>query len=265
MARVTRCGQIGQSATAARCVRSGSAGSARPREHDVNARDRWHASQGAPSRQGRGGRSDAPRAQLSNLKPGAAAQGPQARRPRHGLRQGPLLRPRHQGPEVARRARTRCAPASRAARCRSTCASRSCAATRRRDAMPIGPFRTSTQPVNLRDLEPLRGRRRGDAGDADGEGPDQNDAQGRQDARHRRADEEAHRSPCTASRRPRGRRSRRPAAPSRCCGEPRVREGRSAVEGGRRRPTRPRRPTRARGTAAAEAAEPAEAATESEE
>ena len=32
----------------------------------------------------------------------AGAQGPQARRPRPRLRQGPLLRPRHQGPEVAR-------------------------------------------------------------------------------------------------------------------------------------------------------------------
>ena len=50
-------------------------------------------------------------------------------------------------------ARTPCAPASRAARCRSRCAPRSCAATPPRDAMPIGPFRTYTQPVNIRDLD----------------------------------------------------------------------------------------------------------------
>ena len=90
---------------------------------------------------------------LHSLSAGAAAEGSQARRPRHGLRQGPLLRPRDQGPEVALRARTRCRPASRAARCRSTCGCPKLRGNTSADAMPIGPFRTSTQPVNLRDLE----------------------------------------------------------------------------------------------------------------
>ena len=75
----------------------------------------------------------------------------------------------HQGPEVARRARTRCAPASRAVRCRSTCASASSAASTSKDAMPIGPFRTHTQGVNVRDLERVfdagaRGHARGAEG-----------------------------------------------------------------------------------------------------
>ncbi len=60
------------------------------------------------------------------------------------------------------------------------------------DAMPVGPFRTYTQPVNLRDLEA-----RFDAGEevtpgvAEGEGPDPDAPQGREAARRRRADEEA--------------------------------------------------------------------------
>ena len=51
--------------------------------------------------QGRGASSVADELNLSNLQAGAAAQGSQARRPRPRLRQGPLLRPRDQGPEVA--------------------------------------------------------------------------------------------------------------------------------------------------------------------
>ena len=43
------------------------------------------------------------RAQPLEPEAGAGAQGSQARRPRPGLRQGPLLGPRDQGPEVARR------------------------------------------------------------------------------------------------------------------------------------------------------------------
>ena len=60
------------------------------------------------------------------------------------------------------------------------------------DAMPIGPFRTYSQPVNLRDLEDaLRGRRGGDARGAEGGGADRVAPQGRQDPRPGRADEEA--------------------------------------------------------------------------
>ena len=53
-------------------------------------------SKGRTRRHGRGAQSPQPL-------PGAAAEGSQARRPRHGLRQGPVLRPRDQGPEVALR------------------------------------------------------------------------------------------------------------------------------------------------------------------
>ena len=62
------------------------------------------------------------------------------------------------------------------------------------DAMPIGPFRTYTparQPARPRGA--LRRRRRGDARGAARAGPDQAHAQGREDPRQRRADEEAHR------------------------------------------------------------------------
>ena len=44
-----------------------------------------------------------------------------------------------------------------------------------KDAMPIGPFRTYTQPVNVRDLDALRGRRGGHARGAEGEAPDPHD------------------------------------------------------------------------------------------
>ena len=60
-----------------------------------------------------------------------------------------------------------------------------------KDAMPVGPFRTYTQPVNIRDLDALRGRRGGHARDAEGEGSDPLGPQGREAARRRRADEEA--------------------------------------------------------------------------
>ena len=60
------------------------------------------------------------------------------------------------------------------------------------DAMPIGPFRTYTQPVNLRDLEArFEVGRRGHAGVAEGEGPHPLDPQGREAPRRRRPDEEA--------------------------------------------------------------------------
>ena len=62
---------------------------------------------------------------------------------------------------------------------------RSCAATRPRDAMPIGPFRTYTQPVNLRDLDRFDDGDEVNVGDAEGERPDPLDPQGREAARHR--------------------------------------------------------------------------------
>ena len=37
-----------------------------------------------------------------------------------------------------------------------------------KDAMPIGPFRTYTQPVNIRDLERFEAGDGGDARDAEG-------------------------------------------------------------------------------------------------
>ena len=62
-----------------------------------------------------------------------------------------------------------------------------------KDAMPVGPFRTSTVPVNVRDLDPLRCGRRGHAGDARREGPDQEHEDGHQAARRRRGHAEADR------------------------------------------------------------------------
>ena len=77
-----------------------------------------------------------------------------------GSGKGRYSRARHQGPEVALRLAQDAAPGSRAARCRSTCGSPKLRGNTSADAMPIGPFRTYSQPVNLRDLEA-----RFDAGD----------------------------------------------------------------------------------------------------
>ena len=114
------------------------------------------------------------------------------------------------------------------------------------DAMPIGPFRTSTQPVNLRDLEA-----RFEAG-----------AEVTPDAlvtarliKNTKIDIKILGSgeltkklsvTRTASRRPRGRRSRPPAAPSAGCAASPSRRSRSASKAKRRssttRPTRSRSP-----------------------
>ena len=60
------------------------------------------------------------------------------------------------------------------------------------DAMPIGPFRTYSQPINLRDLDRVFARRRHrQHRGARREGPAQEHEGRRQDPRHRRADEEA--------------------------------------------------------------------------
>ena len=72
-------------------------------EHEESPQLAGYAAEGPPPREGRA--SDCSRwpseLNLSNLKPAQARERPQARRPRPGLRQGPLLRPRDQGPEVA--------------------------------------------------------------------------------------------------------------------------------------------------------------------
>ena len=122
--------------------------------------------------------------------PGAAAPGSQARRPRPRLRQGALLGARHQGPEVARRLaqdarRLRGRPD--AARDAHPEAARQHLA--RRDAgRPVShllPAREHPRP------RPLRGGRGGHARDAEGEGSDPLDPQGREAARRRRADQDA--------------------------------------------------------------------------
>ena len=86
-----------------------------------------------------------------------------------------------------------------------------------KDAMPIGPFRTHTQGVNVRDLERVfDAGQRGDAGVAEGDAPDPIDSHRREDPRRGRADEEAHRLCARLLARPRARRSRAPAGRRRC-------------------------------------------------
>ena len=103
--------------------------------------------------------------QAQSLEPeaGAGAQGPQARRPRPRLRQGPLLRPRDQGPEVA----LGLAQDARRLRGRPDA-----------DRHALGKLRGNTRRTRCRsgrsalyaagqrrDLDALRRRRRGDARD----------------------------------------------------------------------------------------------------
>ena len=119
-----------------------------------------------------------------------AAQDSQARRPRPGLGQGPLLRPRDQGPEVARRL----APDARGIRGRPDAARDAPPEAARqhlarRDAdRPVPHLLPAGEPPRPR---PLRGRGGGHARDAEGEGPDPLDPQGREAPRRRRAHEEA--------------------------------------------------------------------------
>ncbi len=111
-----------------------------------------------------------------------------------------------------------------------------------KDAMPVGPFRTYTQPVNVRDLEA-----RFEAGEEvtpetlEGEAADPLAAQGREDARGRRADEEARDHRRTAPPRPRGRRSRPPGGTLTLLKEPKPRKPKkpssAAPRGARRRRT----------------------------
>ena len=189
------------SATAARCARSASARSARSAEqeegpvlagmlrkvrHLVKVEEASYMAEKQLNLS-----ISSPRRRASTASASAAASAP-------ARAATPAAASRARSPA---RARTRCAPASRAARCRSTCASASCAATTSKDAMPVGPFRTYTQPVNVRDLD------RFDAGaEVTPESlvekrPDQEHEDRREAPRRRRGLEEAHRPRARASRR----------------------------------------------------------------
>ena len=139
----------------------------------------------------------------------------QAHRPRRGLRH------RQDLAAAARRATAR-APAasrrsaSRAARCRSTCGMRKLRGPHMKKSMPFEPFRTHTQPVNLRDLEArFDDGADGHPADAEGERPGHAQRRAGQDPRPGRDLQEARPCPPTASPPPRARRSRPPAAPAR--------------------------------------------------
>ena len=121
-------------------------------EHDDTPGPRRHASQGAPSREGRGAELMAGDLNLSNLQPaqarkdrkrvgrglgsgkgrysGRGIKGQKSRAGSHAMRAG------FEGGQMPLYMRT--------AKLRGNTSA---------DAMPIGPFRTYTQPVNLRDLE----------------------------------------------------------------------------------------------------------------
>jgi ribosomal protein L15 len=89
---------------------------------------------------------------LSNLQPAQPREARKRVGPRHGLGQGPVLRRGIKGQKsragshaIARRLRGRQMPLSmRLPKLRGNTS---------KDAMPVGPFRTYTQPVNLRDLD----------------------------------------------------------------------------------------------------------------
>ena len=130
---------------------------------------------------------------LSNLTPAQPREDPEARRARSRLGQGPLLRPWHQGPEVAlglaqdaRGLRGRPDEHLHAARQAPRCHVEGRDADR---AVPhLHAARQHPRP------RPVRRRRRGDARDARREAPDQEHAHRCEAARRRRADEEAHRA-----------------------------------------------------------------------
>jgi small subunit ribosomal protein S5 len=85
---------------------------------------------------------------LSNLRPAQARKD----RKRVGRGQGSGRAATRAAGSRARsraQARTRCARASRAGRCRSTCGMGKEPGSTSKDAMPIGPFRTYSQPVNV--------------------------------------------------------------------------------------------------------------------
>src|SRR5205814_2333198 len=131
------------------------------------------------------------RAEPSHAPARPAARGSQARRPRPGLRQGPLLRPRDQGPEVA----LGLAHDARRLRGRPDADLHAHPEGARRDLegrdadRPVPHVHAAGQPEGARGA--LRRGRRGHPRGARREGPDQEHEEGRQDPRQRRADEEA--------------------------------------------------------------------------
>ena len=156
--------QIGQSERHRGTLRALGLGKiGRSREHEREPGARRHAPQGPPPREGGRGLAWPRAAEPLESPAGAGAGGPQARRPRPGLRQGPLLPAAASRARSRARARTRCAPASRAARCRSTCASASCAARRRRTRCRSGrsaPRRSrSTSATSTASTPATRSRR----------------------------------------------------------------------------------------------------------
>ena len=88
---------------------------------------------------------------LHSLKPAQPAQGPQAHRSRAGLGQGPLLGRGIKGQKAARPHKM--APGFEGGQMPIDMRLPKLRGATSADAMPIGPFRTYSQPVNLRDLE----------------------------------------------------------------------------------------------------------------
>ena len=83
----------------------------------------------------------------------------QARRPRPGHRHRQDVRAAGRRARSRARARTRCAPASPAARMPITMQHGKQRGSHKKMSMPMGPFRTFTQGVNVRDLAPRASRR----------------------------------------------------------------------------------------------------------
>ena len=189
-----------------------------------------------------------PRAQSLVAQASPEARRPQARRPRHGLGQGPLCGTRPQGPEVA----LGLAHDARRLRGRSDAALHAARQAARRDVEGRDADRAVPHPTPRRQRPRprarVRRRQRGDAGVAEGDAPDPLAPHRREDPRRGRADEEAHRLGARlledGAREDRGRRRDGDAAPRAEAEEAEARqEGRPELCG--RRPGRRRRPTAA--------------------
>ncbi len=174
------------------------------------------------------------------LEPEAGAEAPraQAHRPRAGLGQGPLLRSRDQGPEVARRL------AHDAAGLRGRPDADLHAAPEAAWPVLEGRHADGPAPHAHRAGEPsrprarFRRRRRGDPRSHGREGPDQEHTHGREGARPGGADEEArgHRPQLLGDRAREDRAGRRlrHRAPAAARGEEAPPQGRARPRGGRR-------------------------------
>ena len=89
---------------------------------------------------------------LSSLKPAQKRVDSEARRPRHGLRQGPLCRSRAKG-QKSRSGSHMMRAGFEGGQMPLYMRLGKLPGATSKDAMPIGPFRTHTQGVNVRDLE----------------------------------------------------------------------------------------------------------------